>query len=394
MRKLGFISVWLLVFAIPWENTILFPGIGTASRMFGLGAFLVGLVSVLLRQEIRIHLLHWLMFCFVLWGGFSYFWSIDQMVTLYRLWTYLQLLIMLWLVYQFAHEAKDLNALLGAYVLGAYVSAYSTITNFIHGDTVNWQRYAALGFNPNDIAIILALGIPMAWYLAQIKWGGRLNGVFLLYPFLAPIAIALTGSRSGMIATLVALSFVIWTLHRLSAPLKLTFLIVAWAAVWAGMSFVPLESWGRLATTGSELIEGGWNTRLTIWSAGIESIAQNPVSGSGAGVFKAAVEPLLGAGIASHNVYLAVLVEQGLVGFALFVSILATALFSALQMPRLERSLWLVLLATWGISAFAHPWEWRKQTWLLFALVVAHAVTLKAKQEHLPVSERIETIKR
>lgn len=382
MRKLAFVSIWLLVFAIPWENIVFFPGIGTASRIFGFWAFIVGLTAILiLKQEIRLHLLHWLVFYFVLWGGFSYFWSIDQELTLNRLWTYLQLLIMIWMIYQWVPETKALNALLSAYVLGAYVSAFSTVTNYLRGDMAHWQRYAALGFNPNDLAVILALGIPMAWYLLRIKWGGQLKWMFLFYPFLTPIVIALTGSRSGMIATLAALSFVLWTAPKLSTRIKLACLAAGWVTIWAGISFVPFESWGRLATTGNELIEGGWNSRLSIWQAGFEAFASNPLFGLGAGAFSSAVEPFLGVGKASHNVYLAILVEQGLVGFGLFALILATVLFSSLQMPSLERSFWLILLAIWGISAFAHPWEWRKQTWLLFALVVGHAVALASQRK-------------
>lgn len=383
MRKLAFFSVWLLVFAIPWENIVFLPGIGTASRVFGLFAISVGVLAVLyLKQGIRLHLLHWLVFCFVLWGAGSYFWSIDPENSLERLWTYLQLLLMSWLVYQWAQEVKDMNALLGAYVLGAYLSAFSTLSNYVSGEMAHYQRYAALGFNPNDIAIILALGIPMAWYLFQIKWGGRLKWVFFIYPLLVPIIIALTGSRSGMIATLIAYLFVVWTVPKLSIFSKLTCLLAGCGAIWVGSSIVPLKSWGRLAGTGDELIHGGWNFRLSIWEAGLEAFSQHPLFGLGAGSFRAAVEPILGTGNASHNVYLAVLVEQGLVGFILFAAILATVLVSSLRMPSLERRLWLVLLAAWGSAAFANPWEWRKQTWLIFALAVGHAVTLATRQKN------------
>ena len=350
--------------------------------MFGALAFLAGVAAVMvLRKGIRLHLLHWLMFCFVLWGGVSYYWSIDQEHTLERLWTYLQLLIMVWLVYQWVDEAKALKSLLGAYVLGAYVSVFSTVVSYFGGEAAHWHRYSASGFNPNDIAIILAQGIPMAWYLFQAKWGGRLKWAFFIYPFLAPIAVALTGSRSGLIATLAALLFVLWTAPGLPIRTKLACLVAGVGATWTGISFVPVYSWGRLATTGTELFHGGWNYRLSIWEAGVRSFAKNPVLGVGAGAFRAAVEPFLGTGSASHNVYLAVLVEQGLVGFVLFALILAAAVQSSLQLPTLERRMWLVLLGTWGVSAFAHPWEWRKQTWILFALVVAHAAALVSKRK-------------
>jgi O-antigen ligase len=140
-----------------------------------------------------------------------------------------------------------------------------------------------------------------------------------------------------------------------------------------------LDRWG---TTGSELAGGSLNERIYIWKAGLNAFFQAPLWGIGAGAFSAAVEPFFGQGKSPHNVYLAILVEQGLVGFAPFALILFTALYSVMKMPKSERNFWLVLLATWGISAFVLNWEWRKQTWLLLGFVAAHVELLRKQPKN------------
>ena len=46
MGNLSFSGVVLLVFVIPWENSILLPGFGTLSRAIGVGAIVAGVLSI------------------------------------------------------------------------------------------------------------------------------------------------------------------------------------------------------------------------------------------------------------------------------------------------------------------------------------------------------------
>jgi hypothetical protein len=39
----------------------------------------------------------------------------------------------------------------------------------------------------------------------------------------------------------------------------------------------------------------------------------------------------------------------------------------------MEKRLWVISFLTWGIGVFGLTWEYRKMTWLLFALFVAQA---------------------
>jgi O-antigen ligase len=371
MDKVVLAAVWLFVFAIPLEDVMIIPGVGALGRVAGLLAFLAGVMgTIALQKPIRLHLVNWLMLLFVLWGGMSIAWSFDPENTLFRIWTYLQLLVMTWLVFQWASTEQDLQALFKAYVLGAYLSAFSTIGEYLAAGGAGTGRYAVQGFNPNNLAVILVLGIPLAWYVFQ---HAKPNTAWLygLYPIVAATAVLLTASRNGLIALSISSLFLLLTLPRQSSRARWLLPVLGVVAVWLFLNFVPSASIERLSTTASEF--AGGNVRFDIWRTGLELFVAHPLLGIGAGTFKVGIEQVFGIAIAPHNVYLAVLVEGGLVGFLLFVSILWVVVICAWNLVGQARLLWLNMVLVWGVSAGALNWEWRKQTWLLFILVAAHA---------------------
>ena len=63
--------------------------------------------------------------------------------------------------------------MLEAYLGGAVVSAAATIVRYSLNQQTYWRRYAAPGFEPNDLGLTLALAIPMALYLALRRTGWR-----------------------------------------------------------------------------------------------------------------------------------------------------------------------------------------------------------------------------
>jgi O-antigen ligase len=97
--------------------------------------------------------------------------------------------------------------------------------------------------------------------------------------------------------------------------------------------------------------------------------SKQPLLGVGSGALKTAT--FLG-GVA-HNTFLSVLAELGLIGFTLFVGMLAIVAYQAAKQPKWLSGLWLSILAVWCIGAFTLTWEYRKPTWLFLSLVVISA---------------------
>lgn len=393
MGRVGFFSVWVLVFVIPWENMIVVPGVGTFSRLVGIGALILGVISVLLRKcPIRFHKFHWVLLAYILWGGYTYFWSIAPTQSMIRILTYSQIFVMTWLIFQAGDSVEAVEKFMAAYVIGAYVSLITIFCTFATHSGDAWQRYSAQGFNPNDIAIILALGIPLAWYLANLRHG-FLAWFFGFYPFIAFIGIVLTASRNGFLAASLTFSYLLFTTLRHSLRRLAIFCTAVATAVVAGFYVIPPASMARVATFGASL-GGDLNGRVEYWKIGLKAFAKHPLVGWGVASFQTVTANSIGIPAAPHNVYLSVLVEQGFLGFLLFLLVLALSYFSLAKMPIRERLCWLAVLGTWSICAFALNWEWRKQTWLILVLLVTHASALSPRSNSVKQERSVGLIGR
>ena len=378
MNRAAFGSLWLFVFVIPWEEVARFPYAGSLGRVVGLAACLVGVLYVLIRGRVRpLGWCHVFVLLFVLWGAVGLAWSVDLTASGQRIGTYAQLGLFAWLIWELAWSRDRQLALLQAYVLGAWVLASSTIYNRLTNESFfrDDARFVALGYNPNDLALTLVLGLPLAWYLAVSGQRTRLAWLNWLYLPLGITAVLLTASRGAFLATTPALLIVPWTLSRLRLRTRVALAVVALACLVSVSSAVPEESWRRLASTRTDIEDGYLGGRGSIWKAGVALFVQHPLAGVGAGTFATAVEPLTHRPEASHQTFLSVLVEQGVIGFALFVGILVSAFLPVRRFPAPERKLWIVMLLTLCVGLMPANWDYRKPLWFLVGVLAAWAAT-------------------
>jgi O-antigen ligase len=314
------------------------------------------------------------LYLFVLWNIISAFWSADLDMTLDRLLTYFQLAGLIWLLWDLYTTPAALKAGLQAYVLGAYVSVGSTVYNYLVGSELHYRRYAASGFNPDDIGTILALGIPLAWYLAVA--GGNdsmvahgLRVVNYAYVPAATFAVLLTATRGALIATSAAFLFVLGSLTRLKPFARVLIFTALVGALFAVHELVPQTSFQRLATLGTSISTADLHGRVDIWRAGLAVFSANPLLGIGSGAYFTAV----GVGKVAHNTFISVLVEVGMIGWILFAIILVMTVYQVMHQPKLEARLWLTVLLVWALTASFMTWEQRKQTWLFLSLAIVSA---------------------
>jgi O-antigen ligase len=380
LGKIAFASLWLLVFAMPWEDAITIPGFGTSVRLIGMVTLGLGALAVLERGRVRKPALgHVAMALFVLSAVLSLLWSLYPEGTLIEAFSYLQLFTMVWLIWELAPGMLEQMHLMRAYVLGTFVSGIDTIYLFLSHQESVYQRYAGANLDANDLGLIMALSIPMSYYLL-IQNRGRMVWVYRLQLILSGTTILLTASRGATLATIVALTIVPLTQARLGGRQRVALLVTVVLLLGGVLFFVPATSWERLATVPTEFEQGTFTGRTIIWKAGWEIFRAHPFVGIGANAFRILVSRELGEPIRmgeadpappAHNTFLSVLVEQGVLGFTVFCGMLCALALSLKGMPPFPQRLWIVSLAVWVVGVSSLTWEMRKPTWFFFGLLMA-----------------------
>jgi O-antigen ligase len=304
---------------------------------------------------------------FVAWSAATVFWALSAREVTIRSITNAQLFVFVWLASQLIRTERDLRAVLAGYVAGGLVLAALTWRSYLTGNTPYYERYAAEGFDPNDMSVYLALGIPMAAYLA-VGGGRRRNMLALLYLPVAVSAVSLAGSRAGLISISIAsVGVVLWVARSSRLALALTV-----ALLFGAMSFVatavPAETLDRLFSAEEEVMAGTLGERTGIWRFGAAVFIEHPVLGIGAGCFPTALARASHVRNVAHSTPLSIAVETGAIGLALFLAGLALVLWSVRRCARDERILAWSLVLTLVVGTASLTWEYRKATWLVFLI--------------------------
>jgi O-antigen ligase len=383
MRRIAWLLLLLFAFTIPWEYSLdLGEPLGNIARIVGLLLLLAAIPAVLQSGRLRAPgAMLWLVLALYLWLCCTCFWTIEPAVTLDRMRGFFQEMMVVWLVWEFAESAGDLRALLRATVAGSWVLALLTLANFATAEAIasDQIRFSAMGQDPNDLARFLDLAFPMAALLvnSESRWPWRLLAAGYLP--LGFVAVVLTASRGGFLASVVALAGSgLLLAHRhprrmLTGALALPPLAVI---LWL---IVPRGTFGRLATISEQLQHGDLNQRLNIWQAGWHAFVRAPFFGTGAGSFVSA------AGLApidtAHNTALSIAVSGGLVALFIATAIVASAIWSITQTGGPLKGALTTVLLVWMVTSVIATVEESRSTWLLLGMI-ALAGRLAVEQPH------------
>lgn len=374
LDRIAWILLCAFLVSVPWEKSVQATGLGTLTRALGVLALVAGVTAAVGNRKIRsLNAGLALAAVFVAWSAATWFWSVDRDATLARAWTFAQLLAMAALIWNFCRTQVRQRHMLEAYVAGAVVSAAATIVRYALNQQTYWRRYAAPGFEPNDLGLTVALAIPAALYLALRAPGWRI-WLYRTAIVVLLAAVLLTASRTALVATFISFLFVVFTWRQTSSAQKISAVVLVGLLALSLVRLAPSPSRERLATLPTELTRGTLNKRTSIWKAGLKVLKRHPILGIGSGAYPKAVEPYLakvpGQINVAHNTFLSVLVECGMAGFVLFgVLLLALGLF-VWAMAGADRALWLTMLLAWGAGVQTLTWETRKPTWVIFALIM------------------------
>jgi len=370
VRRLTYWLALILIFMIPWEDSLSVSSIGSMAKLIGLIVAGFWVATILIEGQFRKpHLFHVLTLLFFLWNFISMFWSLDMENTIQRIKTYSQIFLLMLIYWEIFQEHQHLMAGFQAYIYGGFVLVASTLYNYLRGNVaVAYEgRYSATGVNANDLTLILMIGLPMAMQLFfvadQSKAGRILKLINLAYVPLAIFSIILTGSRTALVAIIPFGLYMLGT-QQIKFDRRILVLVILLVAFVILFPFVPQSMIDRLGTIGTSIGEGDLGGRVTLWGKGIALLAQHPLLGIGSGAIISSI------GSAVHNSLLSIAVETGFIGFLLFLAILAVVAYQSVRLPKGTSGLWLAIFMTWAIGMMTLSWEFRKLTWMVLSFVI------------------------
>jgi O-antigen ligase len=325
MRKLAFYLSLILIFTIPWEDAVSIVGVSSVTRYIGIFTSAVWLVAVLFSRKVRKpHIFHLFFLFFVMWSVASLIWTYALDESIQQIKTYVQMFIFIYIIWDLYITLKALNQALQVYIFGSYILILTTIINYAIGREISLYsggRYAGVG-NAVELALILTLGLPIAWHLATSPDNQNKYKILRLLNFVyipaALFAILLTGTRMALFAVIPAFAYILGTSRRLKPILRYSSLVFFVGAMFWIEPLIPKSIIERLGTTGASIITGDLGGRINLWLQSISFFYSQPVIGIGSG----ALSSIFVMGAMAHNTFLSVLTEGGLIGFILFISIL------------------------------------------------------------------------
>ncbi len=385
MRRYSYWLVLALVFTLPWENVAELPGIGRVSRLVGLLLAVTWVLAVLTSGWVRApRASHIFALLFVIWNAASLMWTVDGPTTLDSIHTYLQLIALMYVIWDTVDTWARVKWTLAAYLAGCYVTVVTLVVGYtVTGSAAEMYGRVTVGsFQPNDVGLILALGVPVAAYLTgAFGRGGRYrpwNFVCAAYVPCAAFAVLVTGSRAALAAMLPGLVYVAYRLARRRVAVAVGAMLALATLTAVTLPFVPSRVLMRLGETYGELRAGNLNGREYLWAEAARLIREHPFTGVGGGAFHTAA---VGANKEAHNLVLSLFTEVGVIGLGLFVAMLVTALLPLRRVTPLLRGMWIAVFTAWMSAALLHNWENRKQTWFIIGLAIVCGALAEEESE-------------
>ena len=180
-----------------------------------------------------------------------------------------------------------------------------------------WGPYGSYIYGNNEIALALAMTIPLMQFLRLVTASKRIKQA-LLFAMLLCAAAALGSQSRGALIALAAMGAVLWW----RSDKKAVALVVLGVAAVAFLSFMPETWWTRMDPIRTYEQDDSAMQRINAWWMAW-NIATDNLFGAGFMVAKADVcarySPIPTDCRAAHSIYFMVLGEHGFIGLFLFL---------------------------------------------------------------------------
>jgi hypothetical protein len=365
INRIAFALLCLFVFTVPLAQAAELPYAGAISKCAGLTALVAGVIAVAARRRVRrLGPVHMMMAGFILWSAITLCWSVAPDLTVQRILTYLQLFILVLLTWEMCVEEKDVLRLLSAFVLGTIIPALTTLQAFLPGQEILYKRAITEGYDPNNLAFLLAISLPVSYYLV-LREKGSIAALYRLQMGFAICAILFSGSAATLICMAIGLSLVCWTIHVVPAQNRRSAFILIAMLVGVVLLLIPTSIWQHI----SEETRSGGITLSSLATTAVNTIQATPLGGYGAGSTTNNLGHKAGVPHTSFTMF----AETGVMGVLTFMVLLGVLVLAAEGMSGPTKSFWLTVLGVWTVGVCGLNWDCTNSAWLLFGLLAAHS---------------------
>jgi len=310
----GFLVAPFIILAV---SIAAVPGLNTVVIIVGAilsAAFLISLVrgQVLLSREVL------LLALFIIWGFFGLFVAVNLIAFYYRLWTMVQILMMVLIIASSSLNLKTARYFLLAFLVGCgiiVVSAFMTGT-YALAETGE-ERAAGLAMNANTLAFTMFYAATaLLYFFASWKnWIFKLACVGALLA-VGKIIIA-TGSREGFFSFILMAGLWFFFNYRKQVfryPMQFLFAGIAVAVVLVIFFMSVADTIMAQRIQESRGITESDLTRWGMYIAAFRITLQNPLTGVGFDNFSV----VSSFGTYAHSNYMELMATTGLLGFIIY----------------------------------------------------------------------------
>ena len=381
LKKPYWFPFGLYLFLLPFDSVLSLPGgEATLTKFLGVATMAALIATGLLRHRMTrpdFAALWWVLL--IAYGIISMTWAIDAKRVVSGIPSALGLLVLYLVVASYRFSKDEFELLKKIILAGGVVAGIYSIYLFFTGSSYIRTGRASIMLaerttNPNMFAFSLL--IPASICIERI-----LNQKKLIYKILFGsiimimlFGIGISGSRGGFLG--LGVIVIVFILH---GKQKVTFSMIAATLAILLFALLPEIFVSRL----QEAIESQGSGRLGIWYVGWHALQKYWLIGAGASNFTevynefAGYAPyFMGYGRGPHNIYLGLLIELGVIGFAILIAGIVKHYRAIVKVGvSLDNNNDIMLkAAVWGvlISCFFSTFIWTKDFWLVWMLIMMH----------------------
>lgn len=321
---------------------------------------------------------------FMALGGYwllSCFWAMDFYHAFENLLSfYFPSVLMMITISTAIDSKKDIMNILWSFLLGCIVLAINChfakdeiLANALYADQ---ERVSTLGQDHNELSFMLNMGIVILFYTIGSFKKPFFKYLFILVILFLVYAIMLTGSRTGIITTI--LVFLLFLHNYKVNRFFVSILLIALLPVV--ISIIPESTIERLLSTSDSIKTGDFTSRGTIWKKGFDAFVQeNMFLGVGYQNFSKMMINYYSWSVAAHNTYLSYLFTGGVVALFIFCLIIRKLFVYCIRIYRnTSNSFCFAFLIPLLIAMFTLETQYRRWIFLI-AIVLSRACEFSEK---------------